>query len=95
MSQQYSAQTVLEETEDGTAWLVTCPHCRGGALVAKSEVNCTIFRHAEYKHNGEQVNPHLPKHECDALVARNAVDGCCKPFRVLVDARIAVVCDYI
>jgi hypothetical protein len=95
MSFAHLPQTALDETEDGASWLVTCPHCYGGVLVAKDQVNCTIFRHARYKHNGEQVNPHLPKHECDTLVANRAVDGCCRPFRVFVNQRVAVVCDYI
>jgi hypothetical protein len=87
--------TPLDETEDKQSWLVHCPHCFGGVEVLKINVNCAIFRHAIYKPSGEQVDPHLPKEQCDALVAGDRVDGCCKPFKIDVQQRVAVACDYI
>ena len=75
--------------------LVECPHC--SCQVEILEVNCAIFRHGTYKHNGAQLNPHLPKAECDRLVAAGAIHGCGRPFRVerRMDSLVAVVCDYI
>ena len=58
-----------------------CPHCDGEVIVFPNEVNCGIFRHANYK-NGNHVNPHANKETCDALVEQNKVDGCCKPFQL-------------
>jgi hypothetical protein len=78
-------------------YVFTCPSCQGTIIVAHHELNCRIFRHGVYKHNGEQVPPHCPKEECDRLVAANAIDGCGKPFRVEGhgETAVAVVCDYI
>jgi hypothetical protein len=75
--------------------LVQCPHC--SCLVEILEVNCAIFRHGTYKHNGQQLNPHLPKTECDRLVATGAIHGCGRPFRVERNGTelVAIVCDYI
>lgn len=58
-----------------------CPHCMGSIIIFKDDINCAIFRHGIHK-NGEQVNPHAPKEECDRLVLEDSVLGCCKPFRM-------------
>jgi len=55
------------------------------------EVNCAIFRCGVVKSTGEQIDPHLPKAECDKL--GDTIYGCAKPMR-LVDGKL-VVCDYI
>jgi ArsR family metal-binding transcriptional regulator len=60
---------------------VICPHCEDYIII--TELNCGIFRHAVHK-NGDQVDPHLPKKECDHLVKQGEVLGCCKPFRIKV-----------
>lgn len=60
-----------------------CPHCNDFVLVIIKEINCRIFRHGIYKSNMKQVNPHAPKTECDSLVERKLVYGCCKPFRLI------------
>lgn len=73
--------------------IVSCPHCNESILIYKNEINCRIFRHAVYK-NGENVNPHLPKEECDKLVLTDKVYGCCKPFR-LNEQNIPEICEYI
>ncbi len=102
-----------------------CPHCHMPGIVNRAELNCMIFRHAEFKqlwpqvnaktgkllndealknvnaHNalvdraraGQPVSAHMPKAECDTLVAAGSVEGCCKPFRF--DGVKAVICDYI
>jgi hypothetical protein len=36
-----------------------CPHCLELTTVLKKDINCRIFRHAVYKDNFEQVDPHL------------------------------------
>ena len=75
-------------------YIIECPHCKLDVVIYKNELNCRIFRHAVYKHNGEQVNPHLNKNECDKLVETDQVYGCCKPF-LLNEENKAEVCDYI
>ena len=66
-----------------------CPSC--GVLIEILEVNCAIFRCGVVKATGEQINPHLPKAECDAL--GDTIWGCAKPMR-LVDGKL-IICDYI
>ncbi len=77
--------------------IVECPHCK--CLVQIAEINCAIFRHGIYKHNGQQINPHLPKVECDRLVAAGAIHGCGRPFQIKRTGEkgelVAEVCDYI
>jgi hypothetical protein len=72
--------------------IVICPHCQ--ELVLIEQLNCRIFRHAIFKSNGQQINPHAPKIECDQLVKENKVYGCGKPFQIN-DELIAIGCDYI
>lgn len=74
--------------------LVTCPHCNIHVLIPIKETNCRIFRHATYKSNNIQVNPHMIKVDCDKLIECNLVNGCCKPFK-LNENNIAIICDYI
>ena len=71
---------------------VTCPHC--DLFVWIEEINCRIFRHAVYKHNGEPIHPHSPQIECEALVREDKVFGCAKPFR-LNSLNEPEICDYI
>lgn len=76
--------------------IVTCPHCK--ELVIIEEVNCAIFRHAVYKSNGEQINPHSTKEVCDNLLMNNQIYGCSKPFKIIQDISgewQAIICDYI
>lgn len=81
---------------ESNAYLFPCPHCGHYIEVAVPETNCCIFRHGTLKQGLAQVNPHMPKEECDALVAQDLVYGCCKPFRlVLADPVRVEICDYI
>jgi DNA-directed RNA polymerase subunit RPC12/RpoP len=73
--------------------LYECPHCALLILVAPNEINCGIFRHGVAKGTNEQIPPHLPKEQCEALVARDAIYGCGKPFRIH-DSK-AVACEYV
>ena len=83
---------------------LTCPHCNGGIIVEKNQLYCRIFRHGVYKANMQQMNPHMPKQECERLIQSNQIVGCGKPFRVVNGPnvngpngieKVAVVCDYI
>jgi hypothetical protein len=78
-----------------TQQVISCPHC-GGTLVIE-QINCNVFRHGVYKNNGEQINPHLSKNECDRLSKYNLIYGCGKPFTTVHKDNniIAEVCDYI
>lgn len=84
---------------DGSYYVFTCPHCSDMIQVLEKELNCCIFRHATYKDSMKQVNPHLPKEQCDKLILEGTVLGCCKPFRFFkgndgVKSYVAK-CDYI
>jgi hypothetical protein len=80
-------------------YTLSCPHCNGVILVQKNELNCKIFRHAVYKHNMEQINPHSTKEECENLLGDDKIFGCGKPFRVILENGtnnlIIEICDYI
>jgi hypothetical protein len=74
---------------------VECPHCK--CQVEILEINCAIFRHGVLKSNGQQMNPHTPKFECDRLSETGEIYGCGKPFKVIKnnDGIQAEICDYI
>jgi|LakMenEpi03Aug12_release.lakeMendotaPanAssembly.Ray.scaffolds.fasta_scaffold2030469_1 hypothetical protein len=73
-----------------------CPNCFDEIIVKVNELNCRIFRHAIYKNTFKQVEPHLPKLECDFLTENNLVYGCCKPFEIIIDKNVlyAIKCEY-
>jgi hypothetical protein len=76
--------------------LVICPHCQCSVEIV--EINCAIFRHAVLKQNGQQLNPHASKEECEQLAEQGAIYGCGKPFRLVSKENNeyeAIVCDYI
>jgi hypothetical protein len=66
-----------------------CPHCGIGIEIL--EINCAIFRCGVYKDTYQQIPPHLPKTECDALVEK--IYGCGKPFQLVGDK--LEPCDYV
>lgn len=80
---------------------VTCPHCDVAIEVVK--LNCCIFRCGIYKETGKQIDPHMPKEECDRLANHGLIHGCGKPFRVdqVVDVStneasfVVKICEYI
>lgn len=90
---------LLEYNNKDNCYIFLCPHCECYTQVPVNEVNCQIFRHGIMKTNGQQVNPHASKKECDDLVEKDLVYGCCKPFRIYRgnDGRYEYVdaCDYI
>lgn len=58
--------------------IVSCPHCKESVVI--EQINCNIFRHGVMKDTGKQLDPHLPKLECDALKEKDLIYGCGKPF---------------
>jgi hypothetical protein len=74
-----------------------CPNCKELIEIKEEEIFCGIFRHAVYKNNMEQINPHASKQECDRLTENNDIFGCGMPFRcVKTDSEyILEKCDYI
>jgi len=81
--------------------IVMCPNCDKPVLIEK--LNCCIFRHAILRHNGQQINPHSSKEECDQLIETKQIFGCGKPFKISIKIKldtneieyICEACDYI
>jgi tRNA 2-selenouridine synthase SelU len=77
--------------------IIICPHCQISVLI--EQLNCKIFRHGTFKHNGQQINPHETKEVCDYFVANNMIYGCGKPFKIEQKPEsnefVAVICDYV
>lgn len=79
-------------------YIFECPHCKNYFIMNEREFNCAIIRHAVYKGNYMQINPHMSKNECDILLKNDLVIGCAKPARIIKNDKneyIAVECDYI
>lgn len=72
-----------------------CVHC--GEYVIIEQINCAIFRHGVLKSNLVQINPHLPKLECDKLKEQDLIYGCGKPFKIVFENNkwICIECNYI
>lgn len=68
---------------DGDYYNFQCPHCNHQIQVHKNDLNCKIFRHAVYKHNMQQISPHMPKILCERLIMNEQVYGCAKPFQLV------------
>ncbi len=78
---------------DSSIFVVKCPHC--GIFVEVVELNCRIFRCGIYKNNYTQINPHMPKKDCEELVLNNYIYGCGIPFKIPEGSTEPVECDYI
>lgn len=78
-------------------YILNCPHCGLVIQVFKHELNCKIFRHGIYKKTLKQVDPHLPKEECDSLYEKGLIYGCGKPFEIVIvnDEPEIRSCDYV
>ena len=50
---------------------INCPYCN--CLIEICEINCGIFRHAIYKHNGQQIDPHSQKEICNDLKKKDLI----------------------
>ena len=73
--------------------IVTCPYSDCNIGIEIIEVNCAIFRCGVYKHNGQQIEPHLPKEDCDQLKHDDKIWGCGRPSKLVND--VLIVCGYI
>jgi len=76
-------------------FIVVCPHCKEFIII--QEINCGIFRHGTL-HDGNQIEPHAPKEQCDAYVIQKVIYGCGRPFKIVKkddQTFEAVACDYI
>jgi hypothetical protein len=84
-----------------TNFEIKCPHC--GEYVIVEQINCAIFRHGVLKSTMTQINPHLPKPQCDKLKEQDLIYGCGKPFKIILNENkncsdnkwMAIECDYI
>ena len=56
-----------------------CPWC--GGLIEVVAINCAIFRHGTFKHNGLQIPPHSKETEVAAWLQTPGLQGCGQPFR--------------
>ena len=76
--------------------IVTCPHCKLLIQTLVKEFNCKIFRHGIFKIDYTQIDPHLPKKECDKLKEKGLIYGCGKPYELVKKENdwIAVACEY-
>lgn len=70
-----------EITFEDDYYYFKCPQCHVMCQVHKTDIRCTIFRHAVYKKDLSFVNPHAPKEQCEQLVSQGLVYGCGKPFK--------------
>ena len=70
---------------------MNCPHCNISIII--EEVNCAIFRCGIYKNTFLQIDPHLPKEECDLLKSNDLIYGCGKPFQL--NNNQLIKCEYI
>lgn len=75
-----------------------CPSCSDFVIVMKDEINCSIFRHGVYKDSGMQIDPHMPKEQCEKLHISNMIYGCSNPFKIIIkngDYFNVIKCEYI
>lgn len=75
-----------------TPFFIKCPHCSMSIEIL--ELNCRIFRCGILKENFTQIDPHLPKEQCDELQKTEKIYGCGKPFRIDENDNV-VICGYI
>ena len=73
--------------------LLQCPYPDCNIAIEVIEINCSIFRCGVDKHTCRQIDPHLPKEECDKLKREDKIWGCRRPFQLVNDTLIC--CDYI
>ena len=80
----------VEYIQEDNSYIFECPHCNILIQVLKQDVNCKIFRHGVFKNTRQHVDPHLSKELCDRLKSQDLVYGCCKPFKLIIDANSVV-----
>ena len=72
-------------------FIVKCPHC--DMYIEILAINCAIFRCGIFKDTYLQMNPHIPRQQCEDLKNRDLIYGCGKPFKI--ENRKAKICPYI
>lgn len=74
--------------------VIQCPHCNDYVLI--TELNCKIFRHGVFIHNGNQIDPHSSKEKCDFFIANKQIYGCGKPFHLIKQGNsyVSEKCEY-
>jgi hypothetical protein len=82
---EYDTKVTAHVDEDGPFVRFHCPYCRVYLDVYNEHIACKIFRHGIYKNNFQLINSHLPKEECDRLVASGLIFGCAGPFMLVPD----------
>jgi hypothetical protein len=80
----------MSESSDSNI-ILTCPYPECNIMIEIFEINCAIFRCGVYK-NGKQIDPHLPKEQCDRLKKEDKIWGCGRPFKLVNSSLIE--CDY-
>jgi hypothetical protein len=88
-----SKQNQIFHNKEDDIFYFNCPHCSLLCEVPRSEIRCTIFRHANFKDGMKFVPPHADKKTCDEWVEKDLVYGCGKPFRF--DGRVLEKIGYI
>ena len=86
-----------QENKEDKYVILQCPYCENFVLIYKKDFNCKIFRHAYYKSNHQQINPHSSKEICEKLLKEDKIYGCSKPFK-LIENNLSYKlekCDYI
>jgi hypothetical protein len=75
--------------------IIKCPHCK--QFISIEKINCGIFRHGMIIETRKQIDPHLPKQQCDDLAKNNKIFGCGKPFQIIKEDNNwkIQICDYI
>ena len=71
----------IQHDKETDIFYFECPHCHILCQVPRSEIRCTIFRHAVFKKGMKFVPPHASKQECQRWLDAGLVYGCAKPFR--------------
>ena len=86
-----------QEKKEDKYVILQCPNCEEFVFIYKKEFNCKIFRHAYYKSNHQQIEPHSSKEVCDNLLKENKIYGCSKPFILIEENQLYKLekCDYI
>ena len=73
--------------------ILECPNCENFIQIYKKDINCKIFRHAVYKHNGESIDPHSSKEIIEEFKEKEIIYGCGIPLKY-IDNKL-IVCGYI
>ena len=76
-----------------SGFIVSCPSC--GIYIEILTIACGIYRCGIFKETGLQVNPHLPKDQCERIVKQNLIFGCGKPFRITDKNTPPELCEYL